>query len=395
MVHQHFSLVPAMTVAENVALGGHGLLRVEEVIERILEIGEKTGLSLPPLALVADLGAADRQKLEIIRTLAHNARILILDEPTAVLTPHDVHELFQQLRVFADAGGTVILITHKLRDAAEHADQVTVLRHGQSVLASPMASLNTDALVDAMLGESKARAEAGRPAHSHQGNVMLSLREVRLSNEHGRPPITFDVHAGEIVGVAALDGAAHGLLQACGERAAVYSGSIVVKGSIGFVPENRQQEAIVPDFRLSENLALRNSGIARGLLDWSDVERRTATLMEEFDVRANGPLSRASELSGGNQQRFVLGRELHENPGLLILENPTQGLDIRASAAIHERVRMAAAGGTAVLFYSSDLDEIADLSDRVIVFRRTGCEFAPPDRDRIGQLLLESTDVPR
>ena len=389
MVHQQFSLVPAMTVAENVALGGRGRFDMREIIERISSIGERTGLRLNPLAVVAHLGAAERQKLEIVRTLAHDARILILDEPTAVLTPGDIGELFSQLREFADNGGTVILITHKLRDAAAYADQVTVLRKGRKVLSAPMADVTEEQIANAMLGEGTQDQRDGRPVASFDDRVVLELLAVRL-DPPSKSHIDLQIRAGEIVGIAALDGMAKGIIEICAGRRRASEGSANLPSSIGFVPESRQDEALIPDFTLAENLALRGSGFRNGVLDWKDFESGTRSLIDRFDIRANGPRSRARELSGGNQQRFVLGRELMESPELLVLENPTQGLDIKATAAVHARMHEAAERGTAILFYSSDLDELADHSSRVIVVGPSGTVTAIPDRDTIGQLLLES-----
>lgn len=392
MVHQQFSLVPAMTVAENVALGGRGRFDIRQIVERIESIGERTGLRLNPLAVVADLGAAERQKLEIVRTLAHDARTLILDEPTAVLTQSDIGELFSQLRSFADNGGTVILITHKLRDAATYADQVTVLRKGRRVLSAPMADVTEEQIADAMLGEGTQDQRDTEQVATVGDRVVLSLSGVRL-DALNEGQVDLQVRAGEIVGIAALDGTAKGIIEICAGRRQATNGSVKLPSTIGFVPESRQEEALIPDFTLAENLALRGSGSRSGVLDWQGFKSGTLSLIDRFDIRANGPGSRARELSGGNQQRFVLGRELMESPELLVLENPTQGLDIKATAAVHARMRGAARRGTAILFYSSDLDELADLATRVIVVRPSGAVTAVPERDTIGQLLLES-DAP-
>jgi simple sugar transport system ATP-binding protein len=390
MVHQHFSLVPAMTTAENVALGGAGRLRISDVVSRMEQIGRDTGLRVDPTLKVSALGAADRQKLEIIRTLSHDAQILILDEPTAVLTLKDVAELFSQLRTFADNGGTVILITHKLRDALAHADHVTVLRRGRSVLSSPMSGLGETELSAAMLGEAR-DATRSPDSRGAPGNVVLSLRNVVLRKSGNQSPVDLEIRRGEIVGVAALDNRAQSLLSLCAGRTRAASGNVLLPERIGYVPENRLDHALIPGFSLAENFALRSAGSRAGLIDWSDITAMTKSIMESFDVRAEGPGSRASQLSGGNQQRFVLGREMQGTVDLLVLENPTQGLDVSATAAVHDRVRQAAAEGTSVLIYSSDLDEIAELSDRVVVLQSAGIRHSAADRDIIGGLLLETT----
>lgn len=387
MVHQQFSLVPSMSVAENVALGRRGRFRPDAVAAQIEAIGVRTGIALNPFAKVSDLGSAERQKLEIIRILAHDARILILDEPTAVLTSRDTGELFSQLRSFAEAGGSVVLITHKLRDALAHADEVTVLRRGRVALNSRMDSINRDSLTSAMLGASTVNVPGEKPA-SLLREVVASVDGV-VAGRADSTQLCFEIRGGEILGVAALDGAAAGLLRTLAGKLELASGLMSIPAQIGFVPENRQDEALIPAFTLSENFALKSAGTRSGVLTWSEMSKRTSMVIDGFQVRADGPDASAASLSGGNQQRFVLGRELNDDPPLLVLENPTQGLDVSAAAAIHVRVRDAAARGTAVLFYSSDLDELAEISNRVLVVRSSGIAFSEPDRETIGKLLLE------
>lgn len=387
MVHQQFSLVPAMTVAENVALGGKGRFKPQEVAARISDVGRRTGLKLNPEVLVSTLGNADRQKLEIVRTLAHDARILILDEPTALLTPHDIAELFRQLRSFADSGGVVILITHKLNDALAHGDEVTVLRRGRVVLTAKMSDTNRRSLTAAMLGFTPEQPEAAFYAPSG-ASVIASLDEVSLEGIAG--PVSLDVRSGEITGVAALDDGASGLLRALAGRMSPEAGVVRLPPEIAFVPENRQDDALIPEFDLVENFALRDAGKRKGLIDWGTIESRVNEVIRDFDIVAPGARVTGDTLSGGNQQRFVLGRELHGDPPLLVLENPTQGLDVKAAAAIHSRIRKAASNGTAVVLYSSDLDELAEISHRVLVVRGSGVAFSEPERESIGHLLLEA-----
>lgn len=386
MVHQQFSLVPAMSVAENVALGGRGRYSFRETAGLLADIAKRTGLELDPSDRVADLGNADRQKLEIIRTLVHNARVMILDEPTAVLTPKDTGELFAQLRAFAEAGGAVVLITHKLADAIEHADDVTVLRHGRVVLSASMNDVDEIVLATAMLGAPVSRSTMmDKPLTSHR-DVVASLVNVKFSSQ--QLEVTFEIRANEIVGVAALDGAATSLLRVLAGRGSAPEGTVNRPSRIGFVPENRQEEALIHDFTLTENLALASAGDRRGLMDWREFTIQTSAVIGEFDVRTDGPDQTPAELSGGNQQRFVLGRELRDNPTLLVLENPTQGLDLNAAAFIHSRMRSARNTGSAIVFYSSDLDELADLSDRVLVISKSGITEVSPDRNAIGNALL-------
>ena len=392
MVHQQFSLVPAMTVAENVALGGTGRYRPEEVAARIAEVGRRTGLILDPTVKVASLGSAERQKLEIVRTFAHDARILILDEPTAVLTSRDSSELFAQLRAFADSGGAVILITHKLGDALAHADEVTVLRRGRVVLSSAMSSVDRASLTTAMLGFTPDASIATTTKPEVVALTVATFHDVVLrgGKSAGGQPLTFDIRSGEILGIAALDGAANGLLRTLAGRLAPLSGTVGLPDRIAFVPENRHDEALIADFDLAENFALRGAGDRTGFMSWEKITTQTTDAIRDFEVRANGPTVTARTLSGGNQQRFVLARELHDDPPLLVLENPTQGLDVNAAAAVHARIRNAAAKGTAVIFYSSDLDELSDISHRVLVVGASGLRFSEPEREAIGHLLLES-----
>lgn len=392
MVHQQFSLVPAMTVVENVALGGSGKFSGARVAATLSAIAERTGLTLDPFAIVRDLGNADRQKLEIIRTLAHDAKIMILDEPTAVLTPKDVSDLFRRLKSFAANGGAVVLITHKLADARAYADDVTVLRAGRVVLSTHMSETTEDSLAAAMLGGLSEQ----QPLHSEKpvlsSTSIASLERVTVAGSADGNPITLHLNAGEIVGVAALDGAARSLLRILASRMKVASGRVRLPSRIGFVPENRKDEALIGDFSLAENLALANAGSRKGRMDWNAIEADAEEVIRDFDVRAPGIEASPAQLSGGNQQRFVLGRELQNSPQLIVLENPTQGLDINAAEFVHRRLRQARNEGAAVVFYSSDLDELADLSDRVLVVSRSRVTHVAPNRDSIGKALLGTDD---
>lgn len=388
MVHQQFSLVMAMSVVENIALGGRGRYNRQEIIEQIERVAGKTGLRIDPDARVADLNSAERQKVEILRTLAHDARVLILDEPTAVLTSHDTEELFRQLRVFGKSGGTVILITHKLRDVLAHADEVTVLRRGRVVLTTQVSHLDASSLTEAMIGTTSTSVVVSSDRNVREGTrTVASLRGVMLGPDESA--VDLQINAGEILGVAALDGSAGQLLRLLGGRIEPRSGYVDHPDQIGFVPENRQDEAIIPSFSLTENFALRSSGMRHGRLDWKQMKKSVTDVVRDFDVVAEKVSAAMSELSGGNQQRFVLGRELDGNPSLLVLENPTHGLDVKAAASVHDRMRRARDRGTAVVFYSSDLDELAELADRVLVVSASRLCFAKPQREAIGSLLLE------
>ena len=382
MVHQQFSLIPAMTVAENVALAGRGKYSLSDTKSRLRRIADETGLELDPDRFVAELSSAERQKLEILRTFAHRARVLILDEPTAVLTAKDRIELFVQLRKFAEAGGAVVLITHKLADAIEHADDVSVLRRGESVLSAPMSAVDEAALIEAMLGAEPERTFT-KTAALHAHTVVASLEASDISLE---------IKSGEIVGVAALDGAATSLLRALSRRNKHLGRTAVLPARIGFVPENRREEALIEEFSLTENLALAGAGNRAGVIQWDQIEDQASGIISRFNVIASGPDVSPASLSGGNQQRFVLGRELLHDPDLIVLENPTQGLDVNAAGFVHAQLRDARDRGAGVVFYSSDLDEIVELADRVIVVSSRGIRSVGADKNEIGRALLGSHD---
>ena len=390
MVHQQFALIPAMSVAENVALGGRGRYRFESTAELIRSVGDRTGLWLDPALTVATLTSADRQKLEIIRSFAHGADTLILDEPTAVLAQSDANELFGQLLLFASRGGTVVLITHKLRDAIRHADEVTVLRSGRNVLTSRMDISTESTLTTAMLGQPLEKTSAfSRPPRSSL--PLIVLKDVTIARNDGTDRIrnaNAEVYPGEIVGVAALEGAASELLRAIAGRISPVTGSVSRPDKIGFVPEDRQRDAIIPSLSLAENVALQGAGVLGGIMPWTDIRERTTAIVDEFDIRGARADTAARNLSGGNQQRLVLGRELKDNPFAIVLENPTQGLDVLAAASIHARLRAARDSGTAIVFYSSDIDELVELSDRVLVVTSSNIVSVDADRDTIGRTLL-------
>jgi simple sugar transport system ATP-binding protein len=395
MVHQQFSLVPEMTVAENVALGGHGRYDAKRVAGRVLEIAGRLEMTIDPFAKVKELTASERQKLEIIRTFAHDARILILDEPTAVLTPGDVGDLFAQLRAFADSGGSVVLITHKLQDAVAHADEVTVLRKGRCVLNAPMTSVDESVLADAMLGRAADIRPRPGKAQSVNSRPVVELKDVSITDTRRAAQlghVSLTIHAGEVVGVAALEGAARPMLRLMAGRLKATDGEVIRPRAVGFVPEDRSQDSVIAEFSLTENMALRNLSERSGRMRWPAIARLAAEVITEYDVRTSSVSAEMSELSGGNQQKFVLGRELSDNPELLVLENPTQGLDVHAAAEIHDRILSIRDRGTAVVIYSSDLDELAAVSDRVIVMSAEAIAITEPDRDAIGRALLSRTD---
>jgi ABC-type uncharacterized transport system ATPase subunit len=393
MVHQHFTNVPAMSVAENVALGDRGRFRIDAARRRVAEIGTRTGLALDPDALVTDLPVGAQQRLEIVKALARNARMLILDEPTAVLAPHQSDELLRWLSVFADEGNAVVLITHKLHEALSVADDVTVLRRGKRVLSSPAAEVAEASLAAAMLGEDFTQRDGGKEPATH-GDVVASVSNATIAGDRGITAVrgaTFHVRAGEIVGIAGVEGAGQReLLRALSGRTDVASGKVTLPSSIGFVPEDRHRDALALDFSMVENLALEGASTRRGMMPWRALRERSETLVREYDIRGADRVDREAvrNLSGGNQQKLVLARALDNRPALLVVESPTRGLDIRATAAVHERLRAAADAGTAVVVYSSDLDEVLSLANRFLVIHAGVVRETSFDLGEIGRAML-------
>jgi simple sugar transport system ATP-binding protein len=406
MVHQHFSLVPAMTVAENVALGGRGRLHPREAAARVRTLTERTGLALDPDARVSTLPVGAQQRCEIVKALARNARLLILDEPTAVLAPAEARELLTWVRRFADDGHAVVLITHKLQDALSTADDITVLRRGRTVYTGAAASSTTAQLTDAMLGDHaanvyrtsnrtsriSARKLLSGESDASGARAVLRLEHASWRDARGVEQVrraSLVVHAGEIVGLAAVEGSGqHALLRLLAGRHAAQSGVVERPARVGFVPEDRHRDALLLDAPLFENLALRGAGTRTGRMHWPDWRARTTERMKAFDVRAAGSDVIARTLSGGNQQKFVLCRELDEQPEALIVENPSRGLDIRATAAVQDALRAARDEGAAVLMYSSDLDEVLALADRVYVMHAGQVVPMSRDRDAVGRAML-------
>lgn len=403
MVHQHFTSIPAFTVAENVALAAGWPVAPESLRRRVGELGERTGLPLDPDAKVERLSVGMRQRLEIVKALAADARILLLDEPTAVLAPAEVDDLLRVIRRFTASGGAAVLITHKLDEALSAADRVTVLRRGEVVLAGGVAEQAPGSLATAMVGASALddppeRSGGVDPAHS-PGRPLVRLERVDVAREGGFGiavrAATLSVGAGELVGVAAVEGnGQRELLRVVAARVHPLRGLREVAEPLAFIPEDRTTEGLIPEMTLTENLVL---GSSRGepwlrgsTVDWPLAHARTAALLQEYAVAAPGPWVSAGSLSGGNQQRLVVARELSKGPAVVVAENPTRGLDVRAAAAIHARLRRVAASGAAVLFHSSDLDEVLALATRLVVARRGELLEPPPGatREAIGALML-------
>lgn len=395
MVHQHFTSIPAFTVGENIALaagwresGRAAELRAAQLIARL-------GLELTASEHVESLSVQLRQRLEIVQALASDARTLLLDEPTAALAPREVDELLAFVRAFVRDGGSVVLITHKLDEVLRVADRVTVLRRGEVTLNGSMTGQTPQSLATAMIG-----GELPRPlrTRAQARDVLVRASELVLERQgKGNEPLvivsTLELRGGEVVGVAAIEGnGQRELLRAIAgiDDGRIIGGMLVVIGPVAFVPEDRTTEGLIPQFTLAENLQLGRASESRWWLDWNVIGAEARQLIEANDVRAEGADALAASLSGGNQQKFVLARALAGAPRVIVAEDPTRGLDINATQAIHEKLRAAAAGGAAVIVHSSDLDEVLALADRRFVVARGRVRELPLDtpRDAVGDAML-------
>ncbi|HET7425128.1 MAG TPA: ABC transporter ATP-binding protein [Gemmatimonadales bacterium] len=401
MVHQHFTGIPAFTVAENVALATGWPVSPGPLRERVRHAAEQIGLPLDPDVRTGRLSVGLKQRLEIVKAVAADARILLLDEPTAVLAPAEVAELLDVIRRFTASGGAAVLITHKLDEALAAADRVTVLRRGKVVLRALRGDLDPAGLAAAMIGgEPVVRSAASiRQQADEPAAIRAEALEVARESGYGLAlrQGSLEVRPGEIVGIAAVEGnGQRELLRAVAGRVLPLRGRLQVAGPVAFIPEDRISEGLIPELSLTENVVL-GSGreepwMRGGRIDWRAAERYTAELLRAYDVVAAGPRAPASSLSGGNQQKVVIARELSRRPRVVVAENPTRGLDLRATAGVHARLREAAEAGAAVLVHSSDLDEVLELATRVLVVSR-GVVAEPPSgeaasREEIGAMML-------
>jgi ABC-type uncharacterized transport system ATPase subunit len=391
MVHQHFMLVPVMTVAENLVLGSEPsrgpLLDYATAAARTRELSQRFGLAVDPDARVEDLGVGAQQRVEILRALFRGARVLVLDEPTAVLTAQESQDLFGVLRSLAADGTSIVFISHKLNEVLDVSDRVTVLRRGKKVDTVETEGATERSLARLMVGRDvlmrveKAEHEAGEP--------LLEVRGLTVRDDRGLTAVrdvSLDVRAGEIVGIAGVDANGQSeLIEALTglrrpEAGSVRAGGVDLAGAdarrtidagIGSIAEDRHRRGLVLQFDLAENLALhdyRKPEMApRGWLSPKRMADRARKLLREYDVRGGEPGTPASSLSGGNQQKVVIARELSANPDVLIAAQPTRGLDVGAIEFVHRRLVEERDAGRAVLLVSLELEEIRSLSDRVLV----------------------------
>jgi ABC-type uncharacterized transport system ATPase subunit len=390
MVQQHPSLVPSLSPEENLVLGGRGLYRPERARTLLQATVTASGLPFTERDLVRDLDIVDQQRLEILKALSQRARLLILDEPTAVLAPSDSQGLLRWIRQFANAGGSVVLVTHKLREALSIADDVTVLRRGRVTLSGRANQMDEGTLAAAMFPDATTTAPPAAvvlPA----GDEVVAAADAHIDDHRGITRIrgaTFTVRRHEIVGVAGVEGAGHReLLLALAGVLDVTRGTLRVTVRRAMIPADRQREAIIPDFSLTENVALHDVGRRRGIMPWRELTARTAALIERFAINASSPGVRVRTLSGGNQQRLVIGRELDGEVDLVVADNPTRGLDIRASAFVHEQLR-AAVKTSAVIVHTPDVDELLSLASRVLVVFNGHVREVSLDREAIGRAMV-------
>jgi ABC-type uncharacterized transport system ATPase subunit len=403
MVHQHFMLIPVMTVAENIVLATEPrrgpFLDLEGAEERVRQLSKQFGLAVTPHARIESITVAQQQRVEILKALYRGADILILDEPTAVLTPQEARELFEVIRTLKAEGKSIIFITHKLNEVLEIADRITVLRRGKTVETVPRTGATEEGLARLMVGREVLLRVDKKPGTP--GGTLLDVQDLRVTDERGLETVggvSFQVKAGEIVGIAGVDGNGQSqLIDAITGLRQPVTGRIVVGGEdvthescrecldagIGHIPEDRQLRGLVLDFTLAENLALhdyREEPDSRwGWLFPRRMVVKARKLLSEFDVRGGGPQTLASSLSGGNQQKVVVAREVSRNPSVLVAAQPTRGLDVGAIEFVHRRLVEERDEGRAILLVSFELDEILSLSDRILVIYegQIVAEYAP------------------
>jgi len=391
MVHQHFMLVPVFTVAENVMLGVErttvlGLLNRRRARKDVLELSSQYGLAIDPDALVENLPVGIQQRVEIVKALHREANVVILDEPTAVLTPGETNELFRIMRDLQASGKSVIFISHKLKEVQEIADRITVIRRGK-VVGSPPPTATDEELASLMVGravELKVHKEEARPRE-----VTLEVEGLRVENTSGRAVVdgvSFEVRSGEIVGIAGVQGngqtelceaimgllpVAAGSIQVAGKDLTGARTRVVLESGVSYIPEDRQEDGIVERFSLADNLVLdvyNREPYASGISLHLDAIRESAAKhMDEYDIRATSIDMTVGTLSGGNQQKVIVARELGREVRLLVANQPTRGLDVGSIEFVHHRIVAARDQGSAVLICSTELDEIYALADRIIV----------------------------
>jgi len=394
MVHQHFMLIPVFTVAENIVLGhektkGPGLLDLEAARKEILRVSAEFNFDIDPDALVEDLPVGLQQRVEIIRALIYDAKVLILDEPTAVLTPQETDELLRNMKKLKANGTSIVFITHKLREVKEAADKITIIRRGKVVgTASPSAS--QEELASLMVGR-PVSLDVEKKAPT-LGKVMLDVKNLNISDHTGRSlvkNVSFELRTGEVLAVAGVQGNGqselaeaivglqehvHGTISLDGVDITKASVREALHSGIAFVPESREEDGLIGSFSIEENLILDLHDLppyAKGpVISPTVVAQEAEKRVAEFDIRTQSAKDSASSLSGGNKQKVVLARELSRPVKLVVASQPTRGLDVGSIEFVHERIIAERDSGRAVLLFSTELDEVSALADRIAVMYR-------------------------
>jgi ABC-type uncharacterized transport system ATPase subunit len=419
MVHQHFMLIPVFTVAENVMLGHEptkfgGRLDLDAARAKVREISARFGFDLDPDALIEDLPVGVQQRVEIIKALSRDAKVLVFDEPTAVLTPQETDELMAIMRQLRDEGTAIVFITHKLREVREVADKITVIRLGKVVgEAKPtdtnaqMASMMVGRAVELMIKKKKAKP-------GDAALVVEDLSVIDTRSQYVVSHVSFEVRRGEILAIAGVQGNGQtelteaimglqprleGSIMLDGHELIGHSPRRVLDAGVGFIPEDRTEDGLIAEFTIAENLMLdRSNGepfVKAGTLQLADLAAFAEQKVAEFDIRAQGIDSHAGRLSGGNQQKVVLARELSRDLRLFVAAQPTRGLDVGSIEFVHTRIVAARDAGTPVIVVSTELDEVVALADRIAVMYRGGIVgIVPGDTPRDVLGLMMAGEVP-
>jgi simple sugar transport system ATP-binding protein len=420
MVHQHFMLVPTLTVAENVVLGTEivrrGLLDLTAARQRVAELAKRYGLKVDPAAFVRDLPVGVQQRVEILKALYHHADVLILDEPTAVLTPQETDQLFAVLQTLTARGMAIIFITHKLREVFAVANRIVILRHGRVVAETTPSETDPAGLASLMVGRPVDLRVAKQPGSP--GPVALAVQGLRVADDRGTfrvDGLDLEVRTGEVLGIAGVEGngqtelvealtglrrAAAGQIQLGGKEIIGRPPHQLISSGVAHIPEDRHKFGLVLDYSVEDNLVLSRHDLApfaRGpWLVFQAIRDEARRLIQAFDIRTPGPAVKIATLSGGNQQKAVIARELSRPVRLVVAAQPTRGLDVGSTESVHQRLLAARDSGSAVLLVSAELDEILALADRIVVLYRgrvvATIAAAEAERARIGLLMAGGAD---
>lgn len=418
MVHQHFMLIPVFTVAENVVLGHEptgilDTLDLDTARKLVREISDRFGFEIDPDALIEDLPVGAQQRVEIIKALARDAKVLVLDEPTAVLTPQETDELMGIMKGLAKAGTSIVFITHKLREVQAVADRITIIRLG-AVVGEAKPSDSAATLATMMVGRAVDLSVTKKaPKRGDAGLSVTGLTVIGDRNNKVVDDVSFEVHAGEVLAIAGVQGNGQTeLAEALVGLRTPNAGSIhlgtmdithssvrqVIDAGVGYIPEDRSKDGLVGDFTIAENFMINRSygpPFAKGLsIDFANRERIAAELIKEYDVRTPSQVTLAKKLSGGNQQKVVVARELSRDLNLLIASQPTRGVDVGSIEFIHERIIATRDAGKPVVIISTELDEVTSLADRIAVMYRgriVGIVDAKTSRETLGRMMAGAT----